>query len=207
MANRKRKLVNKKSHKRKQISPKKRTTKGYSQLFKEVRLFLLVLVIMIIIFSGILSFFLSIKKVSGYGMLPSLRDKDILIIQKKAELRRFDLVYLRNGIEGEFRRIIGLPGEKIEVNNDVLLVNDEPFDEKYLVDKINAYQIKGKKFTEDFYLSNVRDKDEIPKEFYLVLGDNRPYTTDSRDYGLVSSDAIVGKVIMRVFPLERAKSF
>ena len=149
-----------------------------------------------------MSFFFSIKQVNGYGMLPTLRDRDILVIQKRAKLKRFDLVFLNNGLVGEFRRIIGLPGEKIELKNDVLFVDDIPIDEKYLVNKINHYQQKGKQFTTDFYLSNT-----VPTGYYLVLGDNRPYTTDSRDYGLVSLDVIVGKAVLRMIPLERAEYY
>ncbi|NKC68431.1 signal peptidase I [Vagococcus fluvialis] len=151
--------------------------------------------------------FFSIKQVNGYGMLPTLRDRDILIIQKRAKLERFDLVFLNNGLEGEFRRIIGLPGEKIELKNDVLFVDNVSIDEKYLVNKINYYQQQGKQFTTDFYLSNANGKNIVPTGYYLVLGDNRPYTTDSRDYGLVSLDVIVGKAVLRLIPLERAEYY
>nr|WP_277347184.1 signal peptidase I [Vagococcus fluvialis] len=170
-------------------------------------MFLVIFFVALLSLLGIMFCFFSIKQVNGYGMLPTLRDRDILIIQKRAKLERFDLVFLNNGLEGEFRRIIGLPGEKIELKNDVLFVDNVSIDEKYLVNKINYYQQQGKQFTTDFYLSNANGKNIVPTGYYLVLGDNRPYTTDSRDYGLVSLDVIVGKAVLRLIPLERAEYY
>ncbi|NKC68422.1 signal peptidase I [Vagococcus fluvialis] len=202
------KKPNKTRHKRRKkkqvIKRKNQNISKYIPKLKDASLFFSIFIIILIAFIGILSCFFSIRQVDGYGMLPTLRDKDILIIQKKAKLKRFDLVFLNNGRDGEFRRIIGLPGERIEVKNDVLLVDGIPFDEKYLVNKINNYQQMGQQFTEDFDLSKVNEKSTIPIGYYLVLGDNRPYTTDSRDYGLVSLDGIIGRAILCLYPVERA---
>jgi len=88
----------------------------------------------------------------------------------------------------EFRRIIGVPVNTIRLSNDILFVNNEPRDEKYLFDKINEYQEKGTNFMADYFLLK---ETKIPPGFYFVLGDNRPYTTDSRDYGLISESLII----------------
>lgn len=202
----------------KKSSHKKRIKKKHSKksktvinrdilIFSDLRLFLVIFFVALLSLLGIMFCFFSIKQVNGYGMLPTLRDRDILIIQKRAKLERFDLVFLNNGLEGGFRRIIGLPGEKIELKNDVLFVDNVSIDEKYLVNKINYYQQQGKQFTTDFYLSNANGKNIVPTGYYLVLGDNRPYTTDSRDYGLVSLDVIIGKAVLRLIPLERAEYY
>lgn len=191
------------SQKRKQDQRKKRS-KG---LMGEVKLLILVLMVIVLLLVGVSSLFYAVKQVSGYGMMPSLRTKDVLLIKRQSEFKRFDIAVINKGMEGEFRRIIGLPGEKISYEDDTLLVNGEPVDEKFLVDKVNESQLKGKNFTEDTRLFAVARVSEIPKDSYLVLGDNRPYTTDSRDYGLVTRQEIRGKIIARLWPLESAERF
>ena len=205
--------------KRRRKSPKKRRKKtksrqkrgggkpGRVRLVGEVKLLLMVLILTLLIFIGIVSVFYSIKSVSGYGMMPSLRDQDVLLIKRKSELKRFDIVLINNGIEGEFRRIIGLPGERISYQEDTLYVDGQPLDEKFIVGKVNESQAKGKNFTGDMSLFSIGQASEIPQDCYLVLGDNRPYTTDSRDYGLVRKQAIGGKIKARLWPLEMAETF
>ena len=173
----------------------------------ELKLFSVVLVTTLVAVLILFSLFYSLKIVSGYGMMPSLRDKDVLVVKRISDIKRFEIVFLNKKSKGEFRRIIGLPGETIVFEDDILLVNHEPIDEKYLVDKINENQAKGKNFTEDFDLFGLQSLNEIPTGYYLVLGDNRPYTNDSRDYGLISEDMIGGKAIMRLWPIERAEQF
>lgn len=180
---------------------------GRVRLVGEIKLLLVVLALILLLFIGILSAFYSIKVVSGYGMMPSLRDQDVLLIKRKNELKRFDIVLIENGIEGEFRRIIGLPGERISYQEDTLYVDGQPLDEKFIVGKVNESQAKGKNFTGDMNLLSIGQASEIPQDCYLVLGDNRPYTTDSRDYGLVRKQVIGGKIRARLWPLEMAETF
>lgn len=145
-----------------------------------------------------LSFFLSIVEVKGFSMMPTVRDGDQVLVEKRAKLKRFDVVvFSRGAVKPEIRRVIGLPGERIRYDQDTLLVDDEPITEKVIVDAINESQKNGKNFTEDFNLVG----SSIPKNFYLVLGDNRPYGTDSRHYGLVRGNQIIGKVKMKLLPL------
>lgn len=173
----------------------------------EARLFVSVLIVTLFLFFGGVSLFYSIKQVSGYGMMPVFRDSDVLLIKKNSEFQRFDIVYLMNGLEGDFRRIVGLPREKISYQDDRLFVNDQPVDEKFIIDKINESQAKGKNFTEDSETFGHQLVSKIPEAMYLVMGDNRPHTTDSREYGLISQDVIGGKVIARLFPLDTAEKF
>lgn len=198
-----RKPSRKEHHKRKLVRAKRLPFR----FFSEMTLLLLVLCVFLLFLMGTSSFFYSIKQVNGYGMMPSLRNKDVLVVKRQSELKRFDTVIINKGLEGEFRRIIGLPGEQISYKDDRLFVDGQPVDEKFIVDKVNENQAKGKQFTEDMCLVSMGQANEIPKECYLVLGDNRPYTTDSRDYGLVRKQAIGGKVTARIWPLEAAERF
>lgn len=187
-------------------SPKKK--KRWVSLFvRETSLFIRVISVMLILLISLSGTFYSVKRVSGYGMLPNLGNKDLLVVQRYSSIGRFDLVWVANGNEAGFRRVIGLPGEQLVFENDRLWVNNEEMDEKYLVDKINEYQAKSKNYTTDFSLSERGKEPKIPEDYYFVLGDNRPYTTDSREYGLVAKETIKGKVVLRLLPLEQARYF
>lgn len=196
--------LKKKTHHRTKKQPKKKLVLPF---WGEIKLFALVLSGILLLFMGGTTLFYSVKQVSGYGMMPSLRNKDVLVVQRRSELNRFDMVLLNNGLEEGFRRIIGLPGEKIRYQDDTLLIDEQPVDEKFIVDKINEYQAKGKNFTANVTLGEIVTEAKIPDGHYLVLGDNRPYTTDSRDYGLIKKSEIAGKVVLRIFPLEAAERF
>ena len=168
-----------------------------------IRLASVILVLLI----SISALFYSVKRVSGYGMLPTLRDKDVVVVKRYDSIERFDLVWVANGNEAGFRRVVGLPGEQVVIEDDRLKVDNQEMDEKYLIDKINDYQATGKTFTSDFSISELVDNQKIPEDYYFVLGDNRPYTTDSREYGLVTKETIKGKVVLRLLPLEQARYF
>ncbi|MGX7272518.1 signal peptidase I [Enterococcus haemoperoxidus] len=142
------------------------------------------------------SFFFSLMKVTGYGMSPTVRNGEYVLVKKTKEVRRFDLVAFNNGSgKRQIRRIIGLPGESISFKEDELFVNGQPMDEKFIVDEVNESQRNGKNYTEDFTLGSfLIEKGTIPAGYYFVLGDNRPYATDSRHYGLVSKEKVIGFV-------------
>lgn len=203
---------------RKRNGPKRKKNKNIIKRLKQKKsvskvLFQnLKLVLVIVLITGVsgisgMAFFYSLTRVSGYSMMPTLSNQDILLIEKRTKLERFDIVLIKKGNEGELRRVIGLPGENIEYKKDVLYVDGQPLDEKFIVDKINDNQKLGKNFTEDFNSATLTNKPVIIKNNYLVLGDNRPYTTDSRDYGLVTVDQIVGKVNARIWPFEEDAKF
>lgn len=154
------------------------------------------------------SFFLSIVNVRGFSMIPTLREGDKVLVQKTTDLKRFDLVAFKSGNgDTQIRRVIGLPEEKIAYTDDTLMVNDQPIDEKFIIDEINESQRNGKNYTEDFTNRELASSVVIPDDYYLVLGDNRPYATDSRHYGLIAKENVIGKVKMQLFPFDELKSF
>lgn len=149
-------------------------------------------------------FFVAVVTVPGYGMMPILRAKDQVLVRKTIEVKRFDLVVFSVGAnKKQVRRVIGLPGETISYKDDTLYVNDQQIDEKFLVAEINESQKNGKNYTEDFPDTAL----EIPTNYYFVLGDNRPYATDSRHYGLIAKKKIFGKIMMQLFPFNEIKAF
>lgn len=113
-------------------------------------------------------------------MLNNLKENDIVIIDKTKKIfDRFDIVVLKNE-EDELvvKRIIGLPGESIGCEDGKVYINENILKETYISSKTSTFSIQ-----------------KIPKDKYFVMGDNRSNSIDSRDYGTVKVEKIIGKVI------------
>ena len=110
----------------------------------------------------------------------------------------------------DIKRVIGVPGDTIEYKDDVLYVNGEKVDEPYLTQKIKEAKESGTApFTPDFnieYLSSTKSK-TVPEGMYFVMGDNRQHSTDSRVFGFVKKEAMIGKVSLRYYPFSSFKFF
>lgn len=158
----------------------------------------------IIIFIFIRAFFFSNYVVEGESMMPTLQDGNKLVVNKfgyqVSDLKRFDvIVFHANAKEDFVKRIIGLPGDKLEYRHDQLYINGRKINEPYL----NAYKQKspGVKITGDFSLKEITGEDTVPEGKLFVLGDNRLGSWDSRHFGFISIGQVVGKVDLRYWPL------
>jgi len=137
--------------------------------------------------------------VEGESMMPTLEEGNLLIINKWGGIHRFDIiVFHANKQEDYVKRVIGLPGDRIVYKNDVLYVNGKPVKEPYL--KPYKRKLIDGKLTGDFTLEEVTGKKTVPKGFVFVLGDNRLNSWDSRHFGFVKMNRIVGKVNARYWP-------
>ena len=153
-----------------------------------------IIIIAVILFR---TFLYSPIRVSGASMVPTLNNGDIMILDKigyrTKGLDRFDIVVIKYEKEKIIKRVIGLPGDYIQYENDKLYVNgeyvDEPFDRKEM---------------DDFTLEDLGEN-IIPEGKYLVLGDNRPVSKDSRIIGLVDKKDIEGYTSIIIFPFKRIK--
>lgn len=163
-----------------------------------------------IIFIGIVlavffrAFFFSTYVVEGKSMMPTLQDGNMLVVNKVSyqvsDLKRLDvIVFHANSEEDYVKRIIGLPGEHIAYRNDTLYVNDKVIEEPYL----EGYkkEMNGHLLTGDFTLEDVTGEEVVPEGFIFVLGDNRLGSWDSRHFGFVKIEQIVGKVDLRYWPI------
>lgn len=146
-------------------------------------------------------------RVSGESMSPTFSDKDRLIVSKISKtmgtLDRGDVIIFHENKESDYiKRLIGKPGDTVQYKNDVLYINGKSVEEPYLDE--NKKNKVNPTLTEDFSvkdLINSNGKDKIPAGHYLVLGDNRANSIDSRyEVGLIDNDQIVGKVMMRMYP-------
>ena len=133
--------------------------------------------------------------VSGNSMVPTLNNGDVMILNKFSylvnDIKRFDIVVVDYENEYIIKRVIGLPGDYVEYKNDILYVNGKKIKEEY-----------DREYTEDFNLNDL-SIEKIPNNYYLVLGDNRPISKDSRKIGLIDKKNIKGTTNFILFPFSR----
>lgn len=139
---------------------------------------------------------------TGYSMIPTFHANDTLWVSTHTMIERFDtLAFYGPGHEVQVRRVIALPGEAIAYQGDTLYIDGQPVDERFLVDEVNASQQQGHDYTSDFSFRTGTALAVLPEGSYFVLGDNRPYATDSRQYGLISDANIIEVVNGTLWPL------
>jgi signal peptidase I len=151
-------------------------------------------IVIILVVVLIRTFIVTPVKVQGLSMFPTLNDGEILILKKyDKSYKRFDIVVLNKDNSKLIKRIIGLPGEHISYVDNVLYVNDKKIDEEFLPSNLDF---------EDFD-TILLGNSTIPKGYYFVVGDNRNNSTDSRIFGFVKKEDILGTVSFRLFPLNK----
>ena len=158
---------------------------------------------------GIRSFVAEARYIPSKSMVPTLQVDDRLIVDKVSyhfkDPQRGDIIVFMPPDEAAvvctspnpkvqstskdayIKRIIGLPGEKVEVRQGQVFVNDQPLKEDYL-DELPDYQYGPR---------------EVPQGSYLVLGDNRNNSCDSHYWGFVPRQNIIGRAVVRFWPLNR----
>ncbi len=142
--------------------------------------------------------------VSGSSMIPTIDESDQLIVETVSSIERFDVVVFRDETGRPLvKRVIGLPGEHLRFENDQLYIDERPIDEPFLD---NAFvKEAGGIWTSDFTLESLTGKMTIPKGEYFVMGDNRRLSNDSRYFGPIKADAIIGEVIMVYYPFDQIR--
>lgn len=143
-------------------------------------------------------FVVQISVVKGHSMEPSLRDGDRLVVDRVApslgELTRGDVVvmrYPRNPAVDFVKRVVGLPGDRIALKHGQLWVNGAMAPDEWtcIADLETTAEV------------------DVPEGCYFVLGDNRPISCDSREFGLVPESLLRGRVRARFWPLDRVAVF
>lgn len=148
---------------------------------------------------GIRTFVAEARYIPSGSMLPTLQINDRLIVDKLSyhfqTPHRGDIVVFsptdtlkqQNFKDAFIKRVIGLPGEKVEVKSGRVYINNKALQENYLED------------SPDYQYGPVT----VPPDSYLVLGDNRNNSYDSHYWGFVPRDRIIGKAVVRFWPLNR----
>lgn len=149
------------------------------------------------------TFLFTIIRVDGTSMTDTLQHNDRLFVtvldMKLHGPDRFDVVITHyDDTRKEYvKRVIGLPGDVLEVKSGVLYINGEAYEEPFLTDScIRKYSLPQNDF----------GPIEVPEGHYFVMGDNRDDSRDSRRVGFLSEDLIVGKVRYIIWPLNRIGS-
>lgn len=142
--------------------------------------------------------------VDGKSMEPTLHDGNLLMVNKViynlTEADRFDvIVFHANEQEDYVKRVIGLPGDKIEYKNDKLYINDKYMKEKFLESYVKASNARP--FTDNFTLEETTGETTVPEGKIFVMGDNRQDSLDSRSFGFISTEQLVGKVDAMYWPI------
>lgn len=134
-------------------------------------------------------------KVEGTSMEPWLEPQDRIFVNKFvyyfSGVKQGDIVvfwYPKDKTKSFIKRVIGLPGETVEVRAGVVYLNGEKLAEPYLAGELDN----------DSYPLQV-----VPPDQYFVLGDHRNSSNDSRDWGFVPKQNIFGEAVFRYWPLSK----
>lgn len=174
------------------------------RILNEILPYAIILIVVVII----RTFIITPITVVGSSMDPTLHNGELLLLSKISyklhDINRFDVVVIKED-DWIIKRIIGLPNENVSYQNGNLYINDKIVEDKY-----------SDGVTEDFTLNDICNAglsnknndftcpfDKIPEGYYLVLGDNRSISKDSRSVGLIKADEIKGKAIVRFWPLNK----
>lgn len=151
------------------------------------------LILVLVFVTTIRAFVVEAYVIHGKSMEPTFRDSERLLISKFAprfeELARGDIVIFNHPEEPGKRlikRVIGLPGETVRIEDGRVLINGRPLAEPYLDSALHDG-------------SQMRSI-VVEADHYFVLGDNRDISNDSRRIGTIPRDAIVGKALVLFYP-------
>jgi signal peptidase I len=158
-------------------------------------------VIALAIFVLMYLFLFQPHQVKGNSMYPNFHDQEYILTDKityrLGQPDRGDVVIFKAPKNEEYdyiKRIIGLPGEKVRVEDCHIYINDELLQEVYIDTQVctNAGRFwqTGQSIT-------------LAENEYFVMGDNRPYSSDSRDWGTVPRPNIIGKAFYRYWPFSQ----
>lgn len=174
------------------ISPKRLILDIFEILFIGTGIFLIVSV-----FAG------QLLKVTGDSMLPTFKNGEQLIAEKISinmrDLERGEVVIFMHPEEKDkllIKRVVGLPGESIKIQANEIYINNQKLNEGYLKED-------AKVTTRTFLKEGVEYT--IPENSYILLGDNRENSADSREWGPIKKEKIVGRAFLVYYPIKNAR--
>jgi signal peptidase I len=164
--------------------PKSRTSSALRELAETILFTLLIYLL-------VRTFVLENYRVQGGSMNPTLESGQYLVVDKLSyrlhEPQRGDIIVLRDPHRPDrklIKRIVGLPGEVVEVEGGQLRINGQSLEESYIGVTIRYTQVPL----------------PVPEEHYYVLGDNRNNSSDSHSWGTLARRDIVGKAWLSYWP-------
>ena len=157
-----------------------------------------------VIFSIFYALIAQPHQVRGESMYPTLKTGEFILTNKLSlrfsDLKRGDIVvfkYPRNEKLDYIKRIIALPNETIEIKNNKVYIFNKEHPEGFVLDE--SYLPENTKTTGRLSIQEGQKYTTGPDE-YVVFGDNREQSSDSREWGFVKKDLIIGKAWIRYWP-------
>jgi signal peptidase I len=139
----------------------------------------------------------------GYKNTPvSILGKDLVTVKPHKELERLSIVVFRAPYDQKqfyIKRVIGLPGETVTIDNGSVKITNAENPEGMILDE-SAYLPEGRMTNGSMTVTLAQDE-------YYVLGDNRPASSDSRTFGPLHKDMVIGKVLLRAWPINEFETF
>jgi signal peptidase I len=167
-----------------------------ARLFGELRSWIRDIIFAALTAVLIVVFLVQPVKVEGTSMQPHLFDQERIFVNKFAyhisDIERGDIVvfwYPKDLAKSFIKRVIGLPGEEVEIRSGIVYVNGLALDEPY---------VPGEFFDPSSFLPTV-----VTPNSYFVLGDHRNSSNDSRNWGMVPAENIFGKAMFRYWPISK----
>lgn len=152
------------------------------KILKEIVPYVVIVLVVVLI----RTFIITPVRVDGGSMNKTLENGDILLLWKLGNVDREDIIVLDEVMDDEIiiKRVIGMPGETVEIKRGKIYINGEVYEDSY------AY-------------GETSDCEEITlgSDEYFILGDNRLISKDSRYFGSIKEKDIKGKIVFRLFPL------
>lgn len=143
-------------------------------------------------------FILTPNQVKGASMDPTFQTGDYIltsrITYKFRKIERGDVVVFKSPKNPDIeyiKRVIGLPGDVITISEGVVRINNIQLTEEYIAAKTNLWD--GGCIKDNFPYT-------VPPDYIFVMGDNRPRSSDSREFCAVTINSIIGDVFYRYFP-------
>ena len=171
------------------------------KIIKELAQYLLIFVAIFAVHSLIIG----TNRVQGKSMYPTLNEEvenDRVIVDKTClfnkNFNKGDVIIFESYDEGKLyiKRIIGMPGDKVEIKDGAVYVNDNKINENYLPNKTKTYPLH-----EDYLFGESKKREPmkviVPENHVFVLGDNRGGSTDSRKIGPINMNRIKGKALYK----------
>ena len=135
-------------------------------------------------------------KVEGVSMMPGLEDQERIFVNKFVyrwePIERGDIIvfrYPRDTSKSYIKRVIGVAGDRVRIQNGQVYVNGEALDEDYV--------------PSDYADARSYPELVVPRNTYFVLGDHRTMSSDSREFGPVNDRYIYGKAVFGYWPMEK----
>ena len=180
-----------------------------SMSFKKIKVFLIELLesaaLSLIIILPIRFFIIQPFFVKGQSMEPNFHENDYLIIDELSfrlrEPQRGEAVVLRSPFEKNYffiKRIVGLPNETISVKNGEVWIYSKDYPQGKVLDEV---------YLESNEITDGNLEVKIGPDQYFVMGDNRRYSYDSRRWGLLNQSDLIGRVWLRLWPINATTVF